>query len=67
MKLETNNKNTETKNTEIYVNVSENETRIAMLEYGKLVELLVERPEKERIVGDIYKGKVTAVLPGIKA
>ena len=64
--MDTNNNN-EIKNTEIYVNVSENETRIAMLEYGKLVELLVERPEKERIVGDIYKGRVTAVLPGIKA
>lgn len=55
------------KNTEIFVNVADHETRIGMLEDGRLVELLVERPEKERIVGDIYKGKVTAVLPGIQA
>jgi ribonuclease G len=55
------------KNTEIIVNVTDHETRVAVLEYGKLVELLVERPEKERIVGDIYKGRVTAVLPGIQA
>ncbi len=55
------------KSSEIIVNVTDYETRIAVLEQGKLVELLVERPEKERIVGNIYKGKVTAVLPGIQA
>ncbi|UCE67309.1 MAG: Rne/Rng family ribonuclease [Candidatus Zixiibacteriota bacterium] len=53
--------------TRIYVNVTDNETRIAVVEDGRLVELLTERPETERIVGDIYKGKVTAVLPGIQA
>lgn len=52
---------------EIFVNVTDYETRIAVLEEGKLVELITERPEKERIAGDIYKGKVTAVLPGIQA
>lgn len=52
---------------EIFVNVSEYETRIAIKEDGQLVELLVERSETERLVGDIYKGKVTAVLPGIQA
>jgi ribonuclease G len=55
------------RNAEIIVNVTEYETRIGVVEQGKLVELLVERPEKERIVGNIYKGKVTAVLPGIQA
>jgi len=52
---------------EIFVNASDNESRIAIKEDGKLVELLVERPEKERIVGDIYKGRVTAILPAIQA
>jgi ribonuclease G len=52
---------------EIFVNVTDYETRIAVMEQGRLVELLVERPEKERIVGNIYKGTVTAVLPGIQA
>lgn len=55
------------KSSEIYVNVTDYETRIAVVEHGRLVELLVERPEKERIVGNIYKGRVTAVLPGIQA
>ena len=52
---------------QIYVNVTDYETRIAVVEDDKLVELITERPESERIVGDIYKGKVTAVLPGIQA
>ena len=53
--------------TKIFVNVTDYETRIAVMEAGKLVELLTERSEDERIVGDVYKGKVTAVLPGIQA
>ena len=53
--------------TEIVINVAAHESRIAMLEDGKLMEILVERPENERMVGDIYKGKVTAVLPGMQA
>jgi ribonuclease G len=53
--------------TKVYVNVTDYETRIAVVENDRLVELLTERPENERIVGDIYKGKVTAVLPGIQA
>jgi len=52
---------------EIFVNATEHENRIAIKEDGKLVELFVERPEQERIVGDIFKGRVTAVLPGIQA
>jgi ribonuclease G len=54
-------------NKEIFVNVTEYETRIAIKEDDKLVELFIERPEHERLVGDIYKGLVTAVLPGIQA
>ncbi len=52
---------------DIIINVSEYETRLAVLEDLKLVELLVERPEAERIVGDIYKGTVKSVLPGMQA
>lgn len=51
----------------IIINVSEYETRLAILEDLKLVELLVERPESERMVGDIYKGVVKTVLPGMQA
>lgn len=52
---------------DIIINLSEYETRIAILEDSKLMELWVERPETERIVGDIYKGIVKAVLPGMQA
>jgi ribonuclease G len=52
---------------DIIINSSEFETRIAILENSKLTELWVERPESERIVGDIYKGIVKAVLPGMQA
>ena len=40
---------------------------MAILEDDRLVELLVDRPDQRRRVGDIYKGKVEAVLPGIQA
>lgn len=52
-------------NREIIINSVTKETRIAILENGKLVELFVERPENERMVGNIYKGKIEKVLPGI--
>ncbi len=52
---------------EIIINATNEETRIAILEDSKLVELFVERPEYERMVGDIYKGKVSRVLPGMQA
>jgi hypothetical protein len=52
---------------EILINATPRETRIAILEDEKLVELLLDRPEQRRMVGDIYLGKVDAVLPGIQA
>lgn len=52
---------------EIIINAAIHETRIAILEESKLVEIWVERPENERTVGDIYKGKVKAIIPGIQA
>ncbi len=52
---------------DIIINATEHETRLAILEDSKLVELLVERPEAERMVGDIYKGVVSTVLPGMQA
>ena len=52
---------------EIIINVSSNETRIAILEDGALVEIYAERPENERMVGDIYKGKIENVVEGIQA
>ena len=52
---------------EILINVAQKETRVAILEDELLVELLVDREGEERHVGDIYKGTVTAVLPGMQA
>lgn len=51
----------------ILINSTDYEKRAAMLEDGKLVELQVERPESERMVGDIYKGVINTVLPGMQA
>ena len=51
----------------IVINADPHETRIAILEENELVELLVERGEKRSHVGDIYKGRVNAVLPGMQA
>ena len=52
---------------EILINAAARETRIAILEDDRLVELLVDRPDNRRMIGDIYVGKVEAVLPGIQA
>jgi ribonuclease G len=52
---------------EIIINVNPVETRIALVEDGRLAELLVERYENPSIVGNIYKGRVDAVVPGMQA
>jgi len=52
---------------EIFISSSVSETRIAIVENGQLVELFVERPEHERMVGDIYLGKVVNVVQGMHA
>jgi ribonuclease G len=52
---------------EILISGSQRETRVAILEDDRLVELLVDRPDARRMVGDIYLGTVEAVLPGIQA
>ena len=52
---------------EIIINSSIGETRIAIQENGRLVELFVEQPGHERMVGDIYLAKVVNVVKGIHA
>ena len=42
-------------------------TRVALLEEDRLAELFVERPDERGVVGNIYKGKVHRVLPGMQA
>ncbi|MDP1891149.1 MAG: Rne/Rng family ribonuclease [Gemmatimonadaceae bacterium] len=52
---------------EILISATQREVRVAILEDDQLVELQVDRPETRRMVGDIYWGKVEAVLPGLQA
>jgi ribonuclease G len=52
---------------EIIINSSSAQTRVAITEDGILTDFFVDYPEKRRMVGDIYLGKVARVLPGIKA
>ncbi len=54
-------------NKKIIADISPLEARIALLEDDKLVEVHVERRGKERLVGNIYKGRVANVLPGMQA
>ena len=52
---------------EILINVTPMETRVAMVENGMLQEVYIERAALKGIVGNIYKGKVVRVLPGMQA
>ena len=52
---------------EIFINESMGETRIAIQEDGQIVEVYIERQDKQRMVGNIYKGKVENVLHGMQA
>jgi ribonuclease E len=52
---------------EIVVGSYNNETRVAVLESGVLQEIFVSHSDRRSIVGDIYKGKVQNVLPGMEA
>ncbi|WP_027390401.1 Rne/Rng family ribonuclease [Chrysiogenes arsenatis] len=51
----------------IIINRKEYETRVAYLENDELVELFIERKQESSLVGNIYKGVVTKVLPGMQA
>ena len=52
---------------ELIINVTPAETRVALVENGILQEVHVERQSRRGIVGNIYKGKVSRVLPGMQA
>jgi len=52
---------------EIIINATIGETRIAILEDGKLVEFYVERPEHERMLGNIYLARVLKTIKGMQA
>jgi ribonuclease G len=52
---------------ELVINVTFNETRTAFLENGSLVEFFIERKNDRSIVGNIYKGRVVRIVPGMDA
>ncbi len=52
---------------EILINVQPGETRIALMDAGRLVELAVSRPGMESVVGNIYLGRVERVMSGLQA
>jgi ribonuclease G len=52
---------------EIFINSTPQESRIAIMEDGQLAEFLIERKADMGIAGNIYKGKVARVLPGMQA
>ncbi|MFK8051619.1 MAG: ribonuclease G [Woeseiaceae bacterium] len=52
---------------ELLINITPNEQRAAVVENGVVHELFVERAARRGIVGNIYKGRVSRVLPGMQA
>ncbi|MCL4114420.1 UNVERIFIED_CONTAM: hypothetical protein GTU68_041310 [Idotea baltica] len=54
-------------NTEIFLNINSYENRIAIKENNNLKEIFIERDNQKRVVGNIYKGKIIKVLPGMQA
>ncbi len=52
---------------QLIINVSDHETRVALLEDGTIVELYVDRGDDSDVTGNIYKGRVLRVLPGMQA
>ena len=52
---------------QLIINVADHETRVALLEDGTIAELYVDRGDDSNIVGNVYKGKVLRVLPGMQA
>jgi ribonuclease G len=52
---------------EILINVTPPETRVALIENGVVQEIIVERARRRGLVGNIYKGRISRVLPGMQA
>ncbi len=52
---------------ELIINAAEHETRVALLEDGTVVEFFIDRGDDSNITGNVYKGRVQRVLPGMQA
>ncbi|MDO9453722.1 MAG: ribonuclease G [Stagnimonas sp.] len=53
--------------TEILVNISPQETRVALVEGGSAQEIYIQRANRHGLVGNVYKGVIKRVLPGMQA
>lgn len=53
--------------TEILINARSYEVRVALVENGNLSEFHLQRPTEKGLIGNIYRGKVVRVLPGMQA
>ncbi|MGI9211100.1 MAG: Rne/Rng family ribonuclease, partial [Methylococcaceae bacterium] len=51
----------------ILINITPPETRVAIVENGVVQEVLIERSRNRGRVGNIYKGKICRILPGMQA
>src|SRR6187397_2072445 len=54
-------------NKEMVISSTPHETRVAILEDDQVVEIFIEREQSRGIVGNIYKGRVSKVLPGMQS
>src|SRR5260370_34378027 len=52
---------------ELVITATTNETRVAIVEDGQLCEIYIEREKEFALVGSLYKGRVTRVLPGMQS
>ena len=56
-----------TPNEELLINVTPRETRVAVIENGLLQEMHIERSSRRGVLGNLYKGRVQRVMPGMQA
>src|ERR1700676_3383228 len=52
---------------ELVISATQHETRVAIMEEGQLCEIYIEREKEFALVGSLYKGRVTRVLPGMQS
>ncbi|MDQ3349110.1 MAG: ribonuclease, partial [Acidobacteriota bacterium] len=54
-------------NKEMIISSGDHDTRVAILEEDQVVEIFIERERQRGVVGNIYKGRVSKVLPGMQS
>src|SRR5208282_4378774 len=67
MKVKIEERSGVTMTSELVINVTREESRVALLEGGQVVEQYIERKRDTSLVGNIYKGRVLKILPGMQS